>query len=98
MAAIQVTPELMRSTAKNVDSKIVEWNAAVSKIYNLANQMDAMWDGLGNDSFNIVLNNDRPKFDSLNIVMSDYSKAIVTAANLYDSGEQEVKNIVTRKK
>lgn len=98
MAAIQVTPELMRSTAKNVDSKIVEWNAAVSKIYNLASQMDAMWDGLGNDSFNVVFNNDRPKFDSLNILMSDYSKAIVTAANLYDTGEQEVKNIVTRKR
>ena len=97
MAAIQVTPEMMRSTARNVDSKIVEWNAAVSKIYNLANQMDAMWDGLGNDSFNQVLQSDRPKFDNLNILMSDYSKAIVTAANLYDTGEQEVKNIVTRR-
>lgn len=98
MAAIQVTPELMRDTSKQVDSKIVEWNAAVSKIYNLANQMDAMWDGLGNDSFNVALQNDRPKFDNLNVVMTDYSRAIVTAANLYDSGEQEVKNIVTRKR
>ena len=98
MTAIQVTPEMMRNTSKQVDSKIVEWNAAISKIYNLANQMDAMWDGLGNDSFNVVFRNDRPKFDSLNILMTDYSRAIVTAANLYDQGEQEVKNIVTRKK
>lgn len=98
MAAIQVTPELMRDTSKQVDSKIVEWNAAISKIYNLANQMDVMWDGLGNDSFNVVFQNDRPKFDNLNVLMTDYSRAIITAANLYDSGEQEVKNIVTRKR
>lgn len=98
MAAIQVTPELMRNTSKQVDNKIVEWNAAVSKIYQLANEMDAMWDGLGNDSFNVAFQQERPKFDQLNVLMTDYSKAIVTAATLYEQGENEVKQIVTRKR
>ena len=97
MASIQVTPELMRDTSRQVDSIITEWDGAVRKIYQLVEQMDAMWDGLGNDSFNIVFQNDRPKYNNLNILMADYSRAIVSAANLYDKGEQDVKDIVTRK-
>lgn len=98
MASIQVTPEMMRKTSKEVDNKITEWNNAVNTIYKKASEMDQMWDGLGNDSFNKVFSADQPKFKSLTTLMSDYSKAINEAAKLYDTGEQEVAKIVQRKR
>lgn len=98
MAVIKVTPEMMMSTSKEIDSKIMEWNQAVQKIYALAAEMDAMWDGLGNDSFNVVFNDDRPKFTNLSNMMTEYSEAIKQAASAYVAGEEEVRNIVTRRK
>lgn len=98
MASINVTPELMRSTAKKIDSSIIEWNESVKKIFGLVEEMDAMWDGLGNDSFNIIFKQEEPKFNNLNILMADYTKMVAEAANRYDTGEQEVKTIVSRKR
>jgi len=98
MAVIKVTPEMMNAMAKEIDSKIQEWNAAVQQIYTLSAEMDAMWDGLANDSFNVVLNEDRPKFENLSNMMTEYSSAIQQAAATYIAGEEEVKGIVTRRK
>ena len=98
MSTIRVTPELMRGTAQSVQAKTDEWRVAVTKIYQLVQEMDAMWDGLGNDSFNMVFNGDRPNFDNLNALMIEYYNAIMRAAQAYDAGEQEVKNIVTRRR
>lgn len=97
MAVIKVTPEMMMNTSKEIDSKIQEWGQAVQKIYTLSAEMDAMWDGLGNDAFNVVFNEDRPKFDNLTNMMVEYSDAIKQAAQTYMSGEEEVKGIVTRR-
>ena len=98
MSTIRVTPELMRTTANNVQARSNEWRAAVTKIYALAQEMNAMWDGLGNDSFNIVFNGDRPNFDNLSALMTEYYNAIARAAQVYDTGENEVRNIVTRRR
>ena len=98
MSTIRVTPELMRSTAQSVHARSDEWRTAVTRIYALAQEMNAMWDGLGNESFNIVFNGDRPNFDNLSALMTEYYNAIMRAAQVYDAGEQEVRNIVTRRR
>ena len=64
---------------------------------NLQQEMDAMWDGTANDSFNQNFQGDLQKFNALTNLMQEYVVAIKTAANNYISGEEEVKSIVTRK-
>jgi len=96
--SIEVTPAQMRSTSQAVQGQISDWQVAVSRIYLLVDQMDQMWDGLGNDSFNQVFRADRVKFDRLHSVMDEYQKAITAAAETYEKGEQEVVQIVKRGK
>ena len=97
MAQILVTPEQMNVMAGNIEEKIQERQEAVQKIYQLHAEMDAMWDGTANDSFNAVFKEDEPKFNNLTALMQEYAAAIRTAANNYIEGEEEVKSIVTRR-
>ena len=83
---INVKPEEMNTVASNIENKISEWQ-----------EMDAMWDGTANDSFNQNFQGDLQKFNALTNLMQEYVVAIKTAANNYISGEEEVKSIVTRK-
>lgn len=94
---IQVTPEEMVQAAKNVNDNIVGWQSGVSDIYKLTEELDAMWDGMANDSFNNRIAEDRPQYNRLGEMMIEYSQAIKTAANNYIQGDQQVKEIVSRK-
>ena len=58
-------------------------------------ELDAMWDGDANEAFNALVTEDKPKFERLAQMMETYKTAIDTAASKYDSGEAEVKNIVS---
>ena len=97
MAQTLVTPEVMISLATNIEAKIEDWNTAVNKIYQLQAEMDAMWDGDANDSFNALFEADKVKFNQLSSVMQEYASAIKQAANNYIQGEQEVNTIVQRR-
>lgn len=95
MSKITVTPAEMNQIASNIEEKISDWNQAVTKIYSLKDEMDAMWDGTANDTFNNMFAEDATKYNTLSSIMSDYAAAIRTAANKYIEAEQEVKTIVS---
>ncbi len=97
MAQMTVTPETMGTIAGDIEGKIGEWNDAVQKIYKLKEEMDAMWDGSANDTFNNLFAEDAPKFNNLSTLMQDYATAIRTAANKYIQSEEEVKSIVSKR-
>lgn len=97
MAQMTVTPETMGTIAGDIEGKIGEWNDAVQKIYKLKEEMDAMWDGSANDTFNNLFAEDAPKFNNLSSLMQDYATAIRTAANKYIQSEEEVKSIVSKR-
>ena len=97
MAQMTVTPETMGTIAGDIEGKIGEWNDAVQKIYKLKEEMDAMWDGSANDTFNNLFADDAPKFNNLSTLMQDYATAIRTAANKYIQSEEEVKSIVSKR-
>ena len=96
MAQTLVTPETMVTLANGVEEKIADWNQAVTKIYQLKQEMDAMWDGTANDAFNARFEEDRTKFEQLSTIMSEYATAIKTAAQNYMTTEEEVTAIVQR--
>lgn len=95
MAEIKrVIPEEMMSKAQNINAKIEEWNQKVNNIYRLQAELDGMWDGNANDTFNAQWNEDRTKYNNLTQVMQEYCRAINNAAQLYSEREQEIVNII----
>lgn len=95
MAEIKrVIPEEMMSKAQSISTKIEEWNQKVNNIYKLQAELDGMWDGNANDTFNAQWNEDRTKYNTLTQVMQEYCQAVVKAAQLYAAREQEVVNII----
>ena len=88
---IRVNTDNMRSTATVFQEKINDWNSLVQQLWSLMEELDAMWDGDANEAFNALVTEDKPKFERL----GTYKTAIDTAASKYDSGEAEVKNIVS---
>ena len=96
MAQTKVTPETMNTLATGIEGKIDDWSTAVTTIYQLIAEMDAMWDGDANDAFNQRMQDNRQKFNRLAQVMSEYVQAIKKAASNYASGEAVVSQIVKR--
>ena len=92
---IRVNTDNMRSTATVFQEKITDWNSLVQQLWSLMEELDAMWDGDANEAFNALVTEDKPKFERLAQMMETYKTAIDTAASKYDSGEAEVKNIVS---
>ena len=92
---IRVNTDNMRSTATVFQEKINDWNSLVQQLWSLMEELDAMWDGDANEEFNALVTEDKPKFERLAQMMETYKTAIDTAASKYDSGEAEVKNIVS---
>ena len=92
---IRVNTDNMRSTATVFQEKINDWNSLVQQLWSLMEELDAMWDGDANEAFNALVTEDKPKFGRLAQMMETYKTAIDTAASKYDSGEAEVKNIVS---
>ena len=86
MAEIKrVIPEEMMSKAQSISTKIEEWNQKVNNIYKLQAELDGMWDGNANDTFNAQWNEDRTKYNTLTQVMQEYCHAVVKAAQLMQS-------------
>ena len=92
---IRVNTDNMRSTATVFQEKINDWNSLVQQLWSLMEELDAMWDGDANEAFNALVTEDKPKFERLAQMMETYKTASDTAASKYDSGEAEVKNIVS---
>ena len=92
---IRVNTDNMRSTATVFQEKINDWNSLVQQLWSLMEELDAMWDGDANEAFNALVTEDKPKFERLAQMRETYKTAIDTAASKYDSGEAEVKNIVS---
>lgn len=92
---IRINTENMRYTASVFQEKINEWNGLANQLWVLMGELDEMWDGEANDAFNALVSEDKPKFERLAQMMETYKTAIETAASKYDSGESEVKTIVT---
>ena len=95
MAEIKVTTEGMRNAANDFAAKMGEWEGLVNMIWIALAELDAMWDGDANESFNALIAEDKPKFEKLYAMMEVYKDAITVAAQKYEDGEIEIKNIVS---
>ena len=95
MAVIrQVNPEMMNEQASALDKLIGSWSESVNEITRLKDELDGMWDGLANSSFNARWTEDLNKYNQLTVTLDNYRRAIIEAAGKYADYEQEIHNIV----
>ena len=95
MTEIKVNTENMRTTANAFQDKIDEWKGLVNQLWSLTEELNGMWEGDANISFNEMVDAVRPRFDRLAGMMETYRQAIENAAAQYEDGEAEVKGIVS---
>lgn len=95
MTEIKVNTENMRTTTNAFQDKIDEWKGLVNQLWSLTEELNGMWEGDANISFNEMVDADRPRFDRLAGMMETYRQAIENAAAQYEDGEAEVKGIVS---
>lgn len=86
----QVNPEVMNEQANVLDQLIGEWSEAVKSVTSLKQELDGMWDGLANDSFNARWEEDLNKYNNLQVVLESYRRAIIEAADKYEAYENEI--------
>ena len=65
MAKMVVDTEAMRRTAGEFEQEIGYWHDLVDQIWRAMTDLDAMWDGDANDTFNAMIEEDKPKFTRL---------------------------------
>ena len=90
----RVSPQEMLSTAKRLEDAVSRWQQNVNEIYALQSELDYMWDGNANSTFNRQWEEDRAKYNKLAAMMTEYKSAIEAAAKLYQQKESEVVQIM----
>lgn len=97
MAEIRrVDPEVMSEQAVKLTETRESWLDSISAITALKEALDAMWDGLANDQFNVRWEEDLKKYTKLAEVLASYIAAINEAVSKYETYEQEIAEIVKK--
>jgi WXG100 family type VII secretion target len=93
---INVRPQEMGNMANQVRQQAEEWQGFVSNSKQNVRAMDAMWEGLGNATFNNIWQQHEQQFVQLRNLMTTYYNAITAAAQRYTEAENQVQGIVRR--
>ena len=94
---IQVTPNEMRAEASRVQAEIDKWDQDYREFCSMVQELSECWQGLGNDSFANRFNEEKPKFEQLTQMMTEYRTQIVNAANTYEENERQASQIVSQR-
>ena len=89
MAGFRADTQEMRKTANVVEQLASDYTRQVDALYAAGEELDSMWDGDANDSFNAQMGQDKPRFDALNAVIGRYVQALRDNAEAYDKAEAE---------
>jgi len=93
----KVNTREMRTAANNIEQLAGEYTQQVTALYQVGSELDSMWDGDANDTFNAQLGQDQSRFDALNNVIRQYVEALRSNADSYDRAEEEAKGILNTK-
>ncbi|MDR0858018.1 MAG: WXG100 family type VII secretion target [Oscillospiraceae bacterium] len=98
MAATRVSTQVLRSVAEQVEQNVNQYVGYVNDLYTSGNELDSLWDGDANQKFNAQLQNDKPKFDAMQTVLTKYVQTLRENADAYDKAEADAEGIVQTNK
>ena len=97
MAANRVNTQEMRGVATGVEELTADYSRQVQALYNAGHELDNMWEGDANSTFNAQLGQDQARFEALNTVISQYIQTLRENAEQYDRSEAEAVQTLTTK-
>ena len=89
MALNRINTQEMRAVANSVEQLASDYTRKVTDLYSAGQELDKMWDGDANATFNAQLGQDQPRFELLNKVISQYVQVLRENAEAYDKSEAE---------
>lgn len=88
----------MEAVANKVEEIIKTYDQAVSKMYDIGQEVDAMWDGDASQKFLSIMGTDREKFVALRTMLTSYVEVLREDIRIYvDAERQAVDTLNTNK-
>ena len=97
MAVSRINTQEMRGVANEVEQLASDYSRQVQALYTTGSELDKMWDGDANSSFNAQLGQDQARFEALNKVIDQYTQVLRDNAEQYDKSEADAVQTVTTK-
>ena len=98
MAGTEVITGRMLDVAKDVEEIIVRYRASVDKVYQIGDEIDAMWDGEASQKFKQILGNDRERFNAMAKLLTEYTGVLREDAKIYAETEGKAVDILNANK
>ena len=98
MEGTEVLTGKLMEVAKNVEDLNGRYIQAVSKLYQIGDEIDAMWDGEASDKFRATLGDDRVRFEAMSKLLMDYVTALNEDAAIYNKAESDVLDVLSTNK
>jgi len=89
-----VTVEVLRSKANNLDQFISSYTGSVTALYQLTEELNAMWEGGASQAFQTNFNRQKIEFENGGKTLRDYTQALRDAADEYVRIDNEAINII----
>jgi len=97
---IQTNVTEMRNTENEIRELTNQFNMQQTDLFNEGRELDGMWEGDANESFNMRLRADEPRFNELFTVLGQYADTLRESADDYARTEnmiaEEMRNNSTR--
>lgn len=91
---IKVETSRLRQDKQNISSNLKNIRADMKNIYAEVKELDAMWDGNANESFNRQFQNDYSTICEILDEMDQFAEKMTYAYNKYEKCESEIKELV----
>jgi WXG100 family type VII secretion target len=89
MAQSRINTQEMRGVSNEVEQLASDYTKQVQALYQAGSDLDKMWDGDANSTFNAQLGQDQARFEALNRVIGQYVQVLRDNANDYDKSEAD---------
>ena len=97
MALNRINTQEMRGVANEVEQLASDYTRHVQALYTAGSELDKMWDGDANSTFNAQLGQDQARFEALNKVIAQYVQVLRDNAEQYDKAEADAVQELTSK-
>lgn len=96
MSGFDISPEMMTGVAKDIQKRIGEWDMAVKEIYSKYAVLDSQFEGEANKRINEAMAADKPKYEALSALMSEYAGVIIKAAKAYEEADKQAADAIRK--
>lgn len=90
----ELTTSKMREVANNLGEQIKAYGNAVTRLYEIGEEIDTMWEGEASQKFKANLGNDRERFNALTKMVNSYIDVLNQDIQTYTQAEAEALQII----